>query len=149
MRSLFRYLLFATILLLAIILVAWKYYDYLVNPWTRDGQVMANVIRIAPRVSGPVVDLPIRDNQHIKAGDLLFRIDPRTFETDLALAKAKLDLTQETLVALDKQVVAAEAGNRVEHAAGGVETGLVRNRVGGFDDLDALAWNGVAVAGHH
>ncbi|MCB1776898.1 MAG: HlyD family secretion protein, partial [Candidatus Competibacteraceae bacterium] len=109
MRSLFRYLLFATILLLAIILVAWKYYDYLVNPWTRDGQVMANVIRIAPRVSGPVVDLPIRDNQHIKAGDLLFRIDPRTFETDLALAKAKLDLTQETLVALDKQVVAAEA----------------------------------------
>ena len=109
MRNVSRYALFAAIVLIAVGLVAWRYYDYLVNPWTRDGQVMANVIRIAPRVSGPVIELPIRDNQHVKAGDLLFRIDPRTFQTDLALAEAKLDRTKKNLIALDKQVAAAEA----------------------------------------
>lgn len=109
MRNVSRYALFAAIMLIAVGLVAWRYYDYLVNPWTRDGQVMANVIRIAPRVSGPVIELPIRDNQHVKAGDLLFRIDPRTFQTDLALAEAKLDRTKKNLIALDKQVAAAEA----------------------------------------
>ena len=109
MRNLPRPVIFAAIVLVAIGLVAWRYHDYLVNPWTRDGQVMANVIRIAPRVSGPVIELPIRDNQRVAAGDLLFRIDPRTFETDLALAEAKLDRTVKNLVALDKQITAAEA----------------------------------------
>ncbi len=109
MSNLHRYLLTAAILLIAIALIAWKYYDYFVNPWTRDGQVMANVIQVAPRVSGPVVELPIRDNQRVRAGDLLFRIDPRTYETDFALAQANLDNTERTLIALDKQVVAAQA----------------------------------------
>ena len=60
MRNLPRPVIFAAIVLVAIGLVAWRYHDYLVNPWTRDGQVMANVIRIAPRVSGPVIELPIK-----------------------------------------------------------------------------------------
>ena len=97
----------AAIVLVAIALIVWRYHDYIVNPWTRDGQVMANVIQVAPRVSGPVVDLPIIDNQRVKAGDLLFRIDPRTYQTDLALAEAKVDYTKKNLLALDKQVAAA------------------------------------------
>ena len=55
-----------------------------VRPWTRDGQVMAQVIQITPRVSGPLVRLPIKDNQFVRKGDLLFEIDPRTFEATLA-----------------------------------------------------------------
>ena len=39
-----------------------KYRAYLTNPWTRDGQVRANVIQITPRVSGPIVELAIVDN---------------------------------------------------------------------------------------
>lgn len=109
MRTFLRYLLTAAIVLVAIALIAWRYYDYIVNPWTRDGQVMANVIQVAPRVSGPVVELPIIDNQRVKAGDLLFRIDPRTYQTDLALAEAKVDYTKKNLLALDKQVAAAQA----------------------------------------
>ena len=35
--------------------VAYKYRAYLVNPWTRDGQVKAQVVQIAPRVSGPII----------------------------------------------------------------------------------------------
>ncbi len=108
MRNLFRYVLTAAIVLVAIGLLAWHYRDYLLNPWTRDGRVMANVIQVAPRVSGPVVELPIRDNQRVKAGDLLFRIDPRTYETAFALARAQLDRTERDLLALEKQVTAAE-----------------------------------------
>lgn len=108
MRNMSRYLLTAAIILLTVGLLGWHYRDYLLNPWTRDGRVMANIIQVAPRVSGPVVELPIRDNQRVKAGDLLFRIDPRTYETDLALARAQLDRTQRDLQALDKQVAAAQ-----------------------------------------
>ncbi|MBW2215536.1 MAG: biotin/lipoyl-binding protein, partial [Deltaproteobacteria bacterium] len=87
------YLATGAVVLVAIALVLLKYWDYVVNPWTRDGQVWANVIQIAPRVSGPIVDLPIKDNQFVKAGDLLFQIDPRTYQAALEQAKAQLDET--------------------------------------------------------
>jgi len=89
--------------------VAIKYWDYVTNPWTRDGQVRANVIQVAPRVSGPIVNLPIKDNQSIKAGDVLFEIDPRTFKASLDQARANLDKTRDDLAALEKQVEAAKA----------------------------------------
>ncbi len=57
------------------------------KPWTRDGQVRAQVIQITPRVSGPLVNLPIKDNQFVKAGDLLFAIDPRTFQSEVEQAR--------------------------------------------------------------
>ncbi len=70
------YLATGAVVLIAVALVLLKYWDYVVNPWTRDGRVWANVIQIAPRVSGPIVELPIKDNQFVKAGDLLFQIFP-------------------------------------------------------------------------
>ncbi len=84
-----------------------KYRHYLENPWTRDGQVRAIVITVAPRVTGPIVNLPIVDNQFVKAGDLLFEIDPRTFLSALHEAQANLDLTIQNLVVLDKNAQAA------------------------------------------
>ena len=109
MSGLSKYLLTALIALAAIAGVAFMYSDYLINPWTRDGQVRANVIQVAPRVSGPVVQLPIRDNQVVKAGDLLFEIDPRTFAAQLARAQAEYDRTVQDLSSLARQVEAAEA----------------------------------------
>ncbi len=94
---------------IAAALMLYKYWDYVVNPWTRDGQVRAQVIQITPRVSGPIVKLPIKDNRFVKAGDLLFEIDPRTFEADLEQARAKLDNTRDEIEALEKQVEAAKA----------------------------------------
>ena len=73
----------AAVVIVAALLAGWKYWDYLNNPWTRNGMVRANVIQITPRVSGPIVELPIIDNQAVKAGDLLFKIDPRTFQEAL------------------------------------------------------------------
>lgn len=94
---------------LAIGLVAFKYEDYLRNPWTRDGQVRADVVAVAPRVTGPIVELPIVDNQRVKTGDLLFRIDPRTFKAQFDQAKANYDNVVDQLESLDEQVRAGRA----------------------------------------
>jgi multidrug resistance efflux pump len=109
MRGKLKYLLTGLIVLIAVSVVAIKYWDYITNPWTRNGQVRAQVIQITPRVSGPLVKLPVKDNQFVKAGDLLFKIDPRTFEADLEHARANLDNTRDQIEALAKQVEAAQA----------------------------------------
>jgi multidrug resistance efflux pump len=109
MKGKLKYLLTAIIVLIAAAVFALKYWDYVTNPWTRNGQVKAQVIQITPRVSGPLVKLPVKDNQFIKAGDLLFEIDRRTFEADLDQARAKLDNTRDQIEALAKQVEAAQA----------------------------------------
>ena len=104
-----KYLSTGAIVLIAAAVFALKYWDYVTNPWTRNGQVRAQVIQITPRVSGPLVKLPIKDNQLVKAGDLLFEIDPRTFEADLEQARAELDNTRDEIEALAQQVEAAQA----------------------------------------
>ena len=112
-----KYLLTGAIVAVAVIVVLLKYWDYVTNPWTRDGQVRAQVIQITPRVSGPIVKLPIKDNQLVKAGDLLFEIDPRTFEANLDQARAQLDETGDDYQALVQQVEAAKAMVEVSRAA--------------------------------
>jgi len=104
-----KYALTGTVILIAALAVLWKYWAYVTNPWTRDGQVRANVIQVAPRVSGPIVKLPIRDNRPVKAGDLLFEIDPRTYQAALDQAAANLDETRDRLKDLEQQVKGAEA----------------------------------------
>ena len=107
-----KYLLTAAIVLIAVVLGLAKYWDYVVNPWTRDGQVRAQVIQVTPRVSGPIVNLPIRDNQPVKAGDLLFEIDPRTFAASLEQAQAQYDMTGDSYLAQVEQVEASRAAVR-------------------------------------
>jgi multidrug resistance efflux pump len=109
MKEKMKYLLTGLIVAVAAIVVLFKYWDYVVNPWTRNGQVRAQIIQITPRVSGPLVKLPVKDNQLVKAGALLFEIDPRTFVADLEQARAELDNTRDEIDALGNQVEAAQA----------------------------------------
>jgi multidrug resistance efflux pump len=104
-----QHVLTATIVVVAIVMVLLKYRDYVLNPWTRDGQVRAEVVQIAPRVSGPIVSLPVRDNQFVKAGDLLFEIDPRTYAASAAQAQAQYDMTDDNYLAGEKQIDASVA----------------------------------------
>ena len=90
MPKILKFSLSSLIILAAVAAVLLKYWDYVTNPWTRDGQVRAQVIQITPRVSGPIVNLPIKDNQLVKAGDLLFEIDPRTFQAAVKQSRADL-----------------------------------------------------------
>lgn len=80
-------LAFALAVLLAVIL--WRHYMY--SPWTRDGRIKADVITIAPDVSGLVVDVPVKDNSRVKKGDLLLVIDQDRYQLDLEQAEAKLE----------------------------------------------------------
>jgi multidrug resistance efflux pump len=66
------------------------YHRYIQNPWTRDSQVRANIVGIAPRVSGPIVRVAVHDNQAVKKGDLLFEIDPTDFQAQLDLATGQV-----------------------------------------------------------
>ena len=111
-----KYLLTGAVVLIAVIAVLLKYRDYVANPWTRDGQVHADVVQITPRVSGPIIKLAVKDNQLVKTNDLLFEIDPRTFEANLAQARAQLDNARDNYLALEKQVEAELAQVNVSRA---------------------------------
>ncbi|HEY1850921.1 MAG TPA: biotin/lipoyl-binding protein [Candidatus Binataceae bacterium] len=82
---------------------------YYMFPQTDDAYVRANNVGLAPHVSGPIVALPIRDNQRVKNGDLLFVIDPRPYQADLAAAEANVDLTNLQISAYDNSILAAKA----------------------------------------
>lgn len=79
------------------------------HPRTDDAYVRANVIGIAPHVGGPIVDLPIVDNQRVRAGDLLFVIDPRPYQAVLEQARAQLELTNLEIKGYEQAVAAAQA----------------------------------------
>ncbi|MBE5272090.1 HlyD family secretion protein [Stenotrophomonas sp. B2] len=63
---------------------------YVVAPWTRDGRVSAQIVRIAPEVSGTVAEVSVADDQYVKRGEVLYRIDNASFA--LALAQAEVQL---------------------------------------------------------
>jgi membrane fusion protein, multidrug efflux system len=72
------------------------------HPRTDDATARANVVGIAPRVSGQILKLNVQDNQAVKEGDVLFEIDPEDYR--LVLQKAKADLT-----AVDRQIAQAHS----------------------------------------
>jgi multidrug resistance efflux pump len=73
MKAIAKYLATGAVVLVAAGLVLFKYWNYVTNPWTRDGMVRAQVIQIAPRVSGPIVQLPIADIAGSRRASCCFR----------------------------------------------------------------------------
>lgn len=64
----------------------WDHYE--LAPWTRDGRVRANVVQVAPDVTGLVSAVRVQDNQPVQAGDVLFEIDPARFSLAVQQARA-------------------------------------------------------------
>lgn len=77
-------------------------------PRTQDAAVRANLVGIAPHVSGPIVELRVVDNQPVSRGEVLFVVDPRPYEATLAEAEADLALIDTEITALRADVFAAE-----------------------------------------
>ncbi|HUB66482.1 MAG TPA: efflux RND transporter periplasmic adaptor subunit [Candidatus Methylacidiphilales bacterium] len=73
----------------ALILVVIVYNDYENYPRTDDASVTANVVGIAPRVSGPISRIAVTDNQFVRAGDVLFEIDPVPYQDAVDTAVAQ------------------------------------------------------------
>jgi RND family efflux transporter MFP subunit len=89
MKGRFLLRLLVTLVVVAAAGVAgWQLWQgYMEAPWTRDGRVRADVIGVTPDVSGLVAEVLVHDNQAVKRGDVLFRVDRARF--DLAQRQAE------------------------------------------------------------
>ena len=85
-KPMLGWLLLGCVVLLASIVVLIAVGRAVENPRTDDAEVFANFIGMAPQVDGPIMQLPIRDNQYVKAGDLLFVVDERPYRYALERA---------------------------------------------------------------
>lgn len=81
----------------AILVAVWLWHRYERDPWTRDGHVRADVIRVTPDVGGLVTQVAVRDNQAVKPGDLLFVVDRPRFALSLEQSRAAIASAQATL----------------------------------------------------
>jgi membrane fusion protein, multidrug efflux system len=88
------------ILAIFLSLAAWNFNER--HPRTDDAVARANLIGIAPRVSGPIIKVNVTDNQSVSGGDLLFEIDPADFQL-------AVDRAQAALAALDQQIETAKS----------------------------------------
>jgi multidrug resistance efflux pump len=153
--------------------MAWNYYEY--TPWTRDGRVRVYTIQVAPEVSGTVFSLPIKGTQFVHKGDVLFQVDPRTYENKLkqvigrlAQAKAQASYLEaeamrrsqlpDLAVSAEQRQNAAgvaqaandavlEATGALEQARLDVERTTVRSAVNGWVSDLILQQGGFATAG--
>lgn len=108
----------STLLVAALAIIAawlvWNYYTQ--SPWTRDGKVRAEQVGVTPQVSGSILQLNVRDNQLVKAGDVLFRIDDTPYKIALLNAQAQLDKARaEVARAQAEQKKAASDASRRRH----------------------------------
>src|SRR6185312_7261404 len=84
----------AIVLLVALVAVAigsfyaWKYFSAYES--TDDAEVDGHINAISARISGYVSDVPVENEQYVKAGDVLVRIDPKDYSVALANARADL-----------------------------------------------------------
>ena len=84
--SVLGWLVLASVILLAIVVSSVAILRAVTHPRTDDAEVFANFIGMAPQVDGPILQLPIQDNQYVHAGDLLFVIDERPYKYALERA---------------------------------------------------------------
>jgi multidrug efflux system membrane fusion protein len=116
-----------TLLLLAYVIRLWDR-----TPRTDDAYVYADTIDVVPEVSGRIVELAVRDNQAVKQGDLLFRIDPRPYQDALARGRA-------SLVALDRQIELTQRSvNAQQYNAQSVRAAVERARAAAGQASDTL-----------
>lgn len=118
----------------AVWLVRTLWLHYMDSAWTRDGRVRAEVINIAPDVAGLVSEVAVHDNQTVKQGDLLLRIDAEHYRTALRQAEALVATRQAELAMrednaarradMDERVVSRESRSDAGHLAAAARADL-------------------------
>ncbi|TAM01760.1 MAG: HlyD family secretion protein [Paraburkholderia sp.] len=126
-RNIMGFIATAIIFIVALLVGRVLWVHYMDEPWTRDGRVRAEVVNIAPDVSGAVVELPVADNQFVHKGDLLMQIDPSHYaiaveQAQAAVAAHKAELTMREDDAkrradMDNLVVSKENRENASHTA--------------------------------
>lgn len=133
-RKIVGFILTAMIFAAAILTGRALWVHYMDEPWTRDGRVRANVINVAPDVSGAVVTMPVADNQFVKKGELLMEIDPAHYRIAVQQAQANVAARQAELrmrradaarrADMDSLVVSREQRENATQAASTAEAQL-------------------------
>ncbi len=91
MSTVSRILTTLVIMVIAGLSGSWVWAHYMHSPWTRDGRVRADVVTIAPDISGWVTHLTVHDNQVVKKGDVIFEIDSARYRAAVDERQAKVD----------------------------------------------------------
>ncbi|MCG3863485.1 MULTISPECIES: HlyD family secretion protein [unclassified Photobacterium] len=106
--------LFIFIILAALLGTAGYFYvrHQKLYPATDDAYVHANILYVAPQISGKVMSVNVSDYQHVAEGDLLLSIDPAPFEIELEKAKAAYEVATQQNKATDDAILAASANVR-------------------------------------
>ncbi|WP_419194244.1 HlyD family secretion protein [Novipirellula herctigrandis] len=126
-------------LFLAALTAAYFVYQRWTNqPWTRDGQVRAHIVEVAPRVSGYIVEVVVKDNQFVSKGDLLFKIDPSDYQLAVDQAQVQLDQAREDVEALEAGLRAAEATIKQRNAAVTSAEGQIAQADAGIQSAEAV-----------
>ncbi|MDR6950713.1 RND family efflux transporter MFP subunit [Ancylobacter sp. 3268] len=82
----------------AAVFVGWRLWQfYTLAPWTRDARILANVVEIAPDVSGLISGVNVVDNQQVRRGDVLFVIDQDRFKVAVQQAQAEVAMKTQAL----------------------------------------------------
>jgi len=137
------------VVLLAVVAggAVWAQHWYQTGRWqqsTDNAYVRADIASITPRVGGEIVEVAVRDNQAVKKGDVLVRIDPRDYEARLANARAKVAEAEAALITNERQQ-AMQAAMVEEARAGLVSAQADQGRIKkDFARANALVREGVA-----
>ena len=110
--------LVALVSVIATIVLATRRIDQ--RPRTDDAYLQADLVHMAPDVSGRIVELDVRDNQAVRKGDVLFRIDPEPYKMRVDQARAAVR-GLEAKLALTADQVAAQT-SKADAAASGIDT---------------------------
>src|SRR5258708_26943220 len=84
-------------LVLALAAGVWAWLHFRDRVSSDDAQVDAHITAVAPKISGNVLEVLVKDNQAVKAGDVLLRIDPRDYQARVDIARAALLQAQSQL----------------------------------------------------
>jgi len=127
--SLLRFLATAAAVVVALLLGRALWVHYLDSPWTRDGRVRANVVRVAPDVPGLVTAVRVRDNQFVHKGEVLLVIDPARYRLALDQAQANLAAAGASVRASESNIAAATATVAARRADAAMYRAQARRRL--------------------
>lgn len=88
---------------------AWWHYGAL-HPSTEDAFLRAHIVNIAPQVPGEVTQVDVHENQQVKRGDVLFRIDPTQYRNKVDTARAQVKIAEDARKSTAAEISAAEQG---------------------------------------
>ena len=83
------------------------------HPSSDDASIDAEVIHVAAQVGGRIVEIGVEENEQVKAGDLLFRIDPEAYEIAVAQAEANLDLALAALETRRRSIISESLAAKI------------------------------------